>query len=337
MKGIQKKYWLAVILVVSVLFILFWGILSNLDFSQPNQDIIYGVTFSHKYASEELGLNWTEVYWDILNDLKVERMRLALHWDILEPRDDYFNYTDWDWMLEQAKKHDVEVILAIGRRTPRWPECHDPKWIATLNTNQQQAEILEMLEKTVKHFKQYHHIIAWQVENEPLLDFFGRCPKADFNFLKKEVELVRSLDDRPIMITDTGELSNWRKAAILADIFGTTMYKVVWNKYIGVWRYPWPPAYYYFKAKNIKSDYDLEKVVVAELQAEPWGKGKPIIEMEIFEQKNMFSLADFENSLEYMERAGFREAYLWGVEWWYWLKQHGEESYWNRAKLIWQN
>ncbi len=336
-KQAQQSNWVLVSLGLLFLFVIMWAVVSNLDFSSSGRPIKFGVTFSKEYASRELGLDWTEVYLAILNDLQVKDIRLAVAWDKIEQADNFYNFADYEWMVEQAEKRGVNIIMAIGRRTPRWPECHEPSWVKRLSQPEQDKELLEYIKKLVEHFKGYKNIIAWQVENEPFLDFFGECPPSDMELLKEEVALVKSLDQRPIIITDTGELSDWHKAASLADIFGTTMYKAVWNKYIGVWRYPWPPAYYYFKAKKIKAKYDLQKVIVAELQAEPWSKGQPITQMSLWDQFSLFDSNDFRNNLDYVKRAGFEEAYLWGVEWWYWLKQvKNEPIFWNQAKLIWQ-
>ena len=326
-----------VLVIVLVALSIIWAIISALDFGSDNK-VKFGVTFSHKYASQ-LGLDWTEVYWAIINDLGVKDVRLAVHWDLIEEQNNFFNFADFEWMVEQAQERDINIIMTVGRRTPRWPECHDPVWLKGLDKQSQDEELLEMLERVVNYFKKYENISAWQIENEPMLDLFGECPMADKELLKQEVELVRSLDSRPIMITDTGELSDWDEAASLADIFGTTMYKVVWNKFIGVWRYPWPPAYYYFKAKRIDRKYELQKIIVSELQAEPWTKGdEDIRQMKMWDQFNMFNRGDFRKNLEYVRRAGFKEAYLWGAEWWYWLKkEQNRPEFWNEAKLIWQN
>ena len=331
------KKWIIVLVVVLALFSIIWAVISALDFS-GRQEVTFGVTFSHKYASQ-LGLDWTETYWAIINKLGVKNVRLAVYWDLIEEENNFFNLADYEWMVEEAAKKDVNIIMVIGRRTPRWPECHDPKWLASMDKEDQERELMEMLEKVVNHFKKYKNISVWQVENEPLLNLFGKCPPADKGLLAKEVALVRSLDTRPIMITDTGELSSWDEAASLADIFGITMYRVVWNRFIGVWRYPWPPAYYYFKAKRISKKYNLDKIIVSELQAEPWTKGGVNIrEMKIWDQFDTFDLDDFRSNLEYVKRAGFRESYLWGVEWWYWLKKEkNHPEFWNEAKLIWQN
>jgi hypothetical protein len=38
-------------------------------------------------------------------------------------------------------------------------------------------------------------------------------------------------------------------------------------------------------------------------------------------------------NLAFVQRTGFDEAYLWGVEWWYWLKEtQGEPSMWEEGK-----
>lgn len=337
--GKPKKIWLVVLWLVLMIMVIVWLGVVNMDFSRQGEEVKFGVSFSHKYASQELGLDWTEVYWAIIHELEVKDIRLAVPWDLIEERNNHYNFTDIEWMVEEAAKKEVNIILAIGRRTPRWPECHDPGWIGEVDKEEQDRELLEMVERVVKYFRGYENIVAWQVENEPLLDLFGECPKADRELLTREVELVRGLDSRPIMITDTGELSSWDEAAALGDIFGATMYKTVWNKFIGVWRYPWPPAYYHYKMQRIDKKYELDKIIVSELQAEPWTVGEEnITEMSELDQMHLFGLSDLEDNLAYVRQAGFSEAYLWGVEWWYWLaKEEGNDKFWQRAKLIWQD
>lgn len=334
-----SKFSVIIFIILLFVFIIAWVIINRLDYSQPDRPVEFGVTFSHKYAAENLGLDWTEVYWAVLNDLQVKKIRLIAYWDTIEAADDQFNFNDLDWMLSQAAKKDVSVILVIGRRVPRWPECHEPDWLSGLDSAAQNKELLSLIKKIVTHCQKYDNITAWQVENEPYLNIFGECPESDESLLTQEVALVRELDGRPVVITDAGELSNWRSAAAHADIFGTTMYKTVWNKFIGFWRYYFPPVYYYYKTQVIKEKNPrLLDVIVSELQAEPWIPDKQDITLiSLAEQYNSFDLYDFENNLDYVRRAGFHECYLWGVEWWYWLKTvKNEPSFWRRAQEIWQ-
>ncbi len=91
------------------------------------KNITYGVVFSQKHA-QNLGLDWKENYSAILEDLQVKDIKLAAQWDLLEPEAGKYDFGDLDWQLDQAKKQGARVMLAIGMKTPRWPECHLPGW-----------------------------------------------------------------------------------------------------------------------------------------------------------------------------------------------------------------
>lgn len=339
---VHKKigYWLVVIFIILIFLAAFvWAIFNLLNFTPTTGSTTFGVTFSHKYAAEDLGLDWRAVYLAILDDLGVKDLRLVSPWDWVEKDENTYDFSALDWMLTEADKRGVNVVLAIGRRTPRWPECHDPAWLANLSSLAQEQKLLALLERTVTRLKDHQSIKVWQVENEPFLSFFGKCPKPDQALIAREVKLVKLLDYRPVMVTDTGELSNWQSAGSLADILGVTMYKTVWNNLTGIWRYPWPPAYYYFKAEQVKKNNpNLSQVLVSELQAEPWNiNGENVTHFSIAQQYQLFGLSDFRHNLKYVRQAGFPSAYLWGVEWWYWLKTaKNEPGFWNAAKAIWQ-
>ena len=70
-------------------------------------------------------------------------------------------------LIEEAEKRGVKIILAVGRRLPRWPECHLPDWLKHESDEVQKENMLPMLKEVVTHYKDYESIVAWQVENEP--------------------------------------------------------------------------------------------------------------------------------------------------------------------------
>jgi len=38
-------------------------------------------------------------------------------------------------------------------------------------------------------------------------------------------------------------------------------------------------------------------------------------------------------NIDFAKRTGFNEIYVWGVEWWYWMKTvHHDARYWNYAQ-----
>lgn len=298
---------------------------------------VFGVTFSNKYA-KELGLDWQKTYLAVLDDLNVSHLRLVAYWDDIEVKPGKYDFFDLDWQITQAEVRDRKIILSVGQRMPRWPECHRPNWVSSLNSEQSTKSLMNFLTATVNRYKSSGNIIAWQVENEPLLSIFGECPTPDINLLKKEVALVKDLDkSRPIIVTDSGELSTWQSAATVPDILGVTLYRIVWNKYTGFWDYFFvPPSFYRFKADITQVLHkNLKGVIVTEMQMEPWTLGKAMTEMTLKEQQRSFNLQRFKNNIYYAQKTGISQNYLWGVEYWYWLKESGQPQIWNQAKTLW--
>jgi hypothetical protein len=308
-----------------------------LDFSKPK--VSWGVTFSQEYAQNELGLDWKMAYLAILDDLKVDHLRLSAYWNQVEGEKDKFDYNDLDWQVAEASQRNVKIILAVGRRLPRWPECHDPSWLASSTQPEIEAKQLAFVESVVKRYDSNPNIIYFQVENEPFLKFFGKCPPLNKELLKQEIKLVKSLSSKPVLITDSGELSSWLEAGNSgADLLGTTLYRTVYNPQFGYFRWFLPPVFYSAKAGWLKVFSPMEKVIVAELQTEAWHKeNRGLRDMTLSENSESMSLKQFKSNIIFTRRAGFAEVYLWGVEWWYYLKeQRSEDSFWQEAKKLWQ-
>jgi len=298
------------------------------------KEIKWGINFSQKHA-RLLGLDWKETYLALLDDLGAKRIKLITHWDELEPEKDKFHFDDLDWQIKEAEKRDVKILLVIGMKTPRWPECHIPKFAKDFSKEKQQKEILELLKEIVLRYQDFENIWAWQVENEPFFPF-GDCPWVDKNFLKEEIRLVKSLDKkgRPVLISDSGEGSLWITAAKLGDIVGTTLYKKVWVRQIGMYvYYPFPEIFYWRKAWLIKKFFG-KKVICVELQAEPWGP-RLLYDLPLKEQKITMNLEQFKRIINFAKRTGFDEFYLWGAEWWFWLKEKQNElGIWEEAQKL---
>ncbi|OHA64784.1 MAG: hypothetical protein A2672_00420 [Candidatus Wildermuthbacteria bacterium RIFCSPHIGHO2_01_FULL_49_22b] len=297
------------------------------------KNITWGANFSIKQAGE-LGLDWKETYLALLEDLKTKNLRVAVHWDALEQENQTFSFEDLDWLMDRAKEHGAEVMLTVGMKTPRWPECHIPEWAAELSYQELQKEILEMLEAVVLRYKEHPALAAWQVENEPLFPF-GKCPWRDFSFLQKEVELVQSLDSgHDVLVSDAGELSLWFNAARLGDTVAVTLYRKVWfGEFQTHLSFPFPPLFYARKAWLVEKLFGKE-VIVGELQAEPWVPGK-LKDSSLADQGKTMTFADFQNNIAFAKATGLDTFYLWGAEWWYFMKEvRDNDSFWKEAKSI---
>jgi len=332
----MKRYLKKIILGFLIFVLIF---ISYLFIGSPPQaeKITWGMNFSQKHA-QNLGLDWQKTYFALLDDLEVKNIKLITHWDLIEPEKDKYNFEDLDWQVRKTEEKGVKILLVIGMKTGRWPECHIPEWAKNLTKEEQQEEILEMIEKIVSRYKDSRTIELWQVENEPFFPF-GECPWVDKNFLKKEINLVKSLNpNRPIIISDSGEFSFWVTAAKLGDIVGTTLHRRVWSKELKIYvtHYWFRPIYYWRKSQIIKKLFDKE-VIVVELQAEPWCPTL-LYDCSLGEQKKTMNLAQFRKNIEFAKKTGLDKFYLWGGEWWYWLKEkQNQPSIWDEAKNLFQS
>ncbi len=324
---------LLITIAVAIIFLVYFVVSLIRDNLRAAVPIDWGVTFSTKYA-KELGLDWKKVYISILDDLGVKRLRLPVYWDEVQPKSGPYDFREVDWMLAEADKRGAKVILAVGRRVPRWPECHTPAWVSRQGISAENKQLMELIAAETKHFKDSPALEYWQLENEPLLDLFGECSSSDPNLLGREKHALKGIDAvHPVIITDSGELSTWLPTALRADVLGISMYRVTWKKHWGYFFYPITPAYYWQKADVLYPF--VKKVIVTELQAEPWPSDqRSIPATPIDEQYRSMNIKFFRNNIEFARRVGFSEVYLWGAEWWYWIKDRGDASFWNEAKML---
>lgn len=295
----------------------------------------FGVSFS-KLHSDELGLDWQSVYDAILDDLETHRLRLSAHWPLIEPERDMYDFSVMDYQMNRARDKGTSVILAVGRKSPGWPECHTPHWVGYMEWEEQKMEIRQYITEVVERYRDYPNLRYWQVENEPFLNFARPiCGEPDEEFFKEELALVRAIDpDTPILATDGGEFGLWYKAHKYADAFGSTMYLYVYTRHIGYWRYPVHGGFFRWKLNMLEmfSKDDKPKISV-EVGLEPW-LSKPIVQTSLVDQVEHMSMARFDEILKVAAESGFSEHYLWGAEWWYYMKERNHPEYWDRAKEI---
>ena len=301
--------------------------------SRKTYPVKFGISFNHNHA-ESMGLDWREVYTDMLEELKPEYIRIAAMWSEVEREKGVYDFEKVDWMMQKAQENNAKVVLVVGQKAPRWPECHVPGWINDDGETGAREHLFGYIEQTVNRYKDNSALEFWQVENEPFIKFrFGECSKYREDYVVEEIQFVRDRDaNHPIILTDSGELSSWRKAIKYADYFGTTLYRVVRQPDGGIFDYDWmPPAVYRFKA--MLWGQEIDKMFVSELQAEPWFE-TTVHETPWERQKELMNPDKFAANVAYATSVGFEENYFWGVEWWYWARQHGYPEMWEAAKKL---
>lgn len=313
------------LIILSLILIIKNRLIEQNNLSKP---VEFGVSYSPDYAAA-LGLDPQKTYLDILGQLNTKSVRLNAYWDQIEPQPNKFDFSDLDYYVQKAAENQVSVLLTVGYKLPRWPECRAPKWLDTEDKQLRKSKQLQMVQAVISHYENNPAISAFQLENEPLLEF-GTCPPPDLGFLEKEVAFARTLTQKPIILTDSGELSSWIMPMRLSNYFGTTLYRIVYNEYVGFLPYPLQPWFYRTKGILVNKIFAPQNkgIMVIELQGEPWTPSF-ITEVPIEQQVKQFPVEQFKNNIDFARKVGFQTIYLWGVEWWYWMKTQNHPEYWN--------
>ncbi len=331
----MKKWFIRTLIGVAVLSIC--GLLTLIILAQKNnpERIVYGMSYNVPYVLE-LGLDPNKVLDAYLNELGIRNLRMSAHWKLTEPKKDQFDFSWMDRDLKKVEAVDAHVIFGVGRRLPRWPECHIPDWAQTLTWEEQKAEIREYITAVVTRYKNSPAITHWQVENEPYLGLFAHehCGDLDEAFLEEEIALVKSIDPtRPILVTDSGNLGTWNGAYAHGDSFGTSVYVYFWNPELGQFKTILPPWFYRVKENIMALIHGEKETFLIELSLEPWLL-EPVTEVPVETQYLRMDLNKFNEIIAYAKATRYEKQYLWGGEWWYWLREHGRPEMWERGREL---
>lgn len=314
------------IIITALVVFLFVG------WSRPSKDTEYGMTFSRTYAKNDLELNPDAVLASALDDLRIRRFRIPAYWNLLEPSENQWDFTDLDKDINAIAARKGTVVLAIGQKLPRWPECWTPSWLKKMTAAEQHDRTLKYLREVVTRYRSNPTIVGWQVENEPHFAY-GDCSTMNVQTLRSELDLARQLDPkRPVFSTDSGELSLWATFGSAVDKLGVSVYRVVRNPRIGTWSYWFLPPYFYQRKALLLKPLGLKGIYVSEFQMEPWSNA-PLLKTPIDDQLKTMDVERMKKNFTYASKMGVSPVDFWGVEWWYWMKEkQGHPEFWQTAK-----
>lgn len=316
----------SILLVLSlVLMVRFWWV-------QRTEQEVIGTSFSQVQA-ERYGSDWKDNYISMIDELGFRHLRIATYWDRIEKNPGEYDFSEIDFMIEEAKKRNAKITLVLGQKTIRVPECYYPTWLDKNDSNEVGLRVNKMIKATAERYKNEPVVEAWQLENEFLLRSFGDCPKQNLNreALAKELGTLKSIDNsRQIVLTQSDQIG-WPISGPFGDIYGFSMYRYVWSP-IGYYRYPQSGLFNWWKA-SIISWYANQKTKVHELQAEPWGKvGNEDLDYDSTMQT--MNPKQLNENLEYARQTQIKRIDLWGSEWWYAMRSKGHPEMWETIKSL---
>lgn len=289
------------------------------------QDPRYGFTFSSAYT-DSLGIDTRETLAAALTDFAPAFVRLPLYWDAVEPVEGEFSWDLVDDEVSRIHEAGVAVHMVIGAKVPRWPECFVPAWVRSHDRDAFEVSLLAYERAVLERYQ--HAVDVWQVENEPFFAF-GDCPAPSIPFFLQEIALVREIDPgAQVQMTVSGEQELWTVAMPFADRIGVSMYRRVRSAMFGSFTFPLSPAWYALMRLPVAP---FRAVVLSELQMEPWFTSHPRYLDEAL-AASYFTPDDALANIAYARAAGFSEVSFWGVEWWYYLREHGYPQLWNTMR-----
>lgn len=322
--------------IVGVLFFVSVFVFGFLMIGNAPQKVTpqFGVTYSVEYA-RYLGFDPHELLQQIVTDLRPTVVRFPVYWTDIEKVEGDYSFAAYHALLRKLQETNTPVILTVGYKVPRFPECYAPSWTQELSARAFEDRLRSYVATTVHEFASYDNILMWQVENEPFFPFGENCRERTYDDVAKEIALVKRIDERPILVTDSGELSTWRQAISLSDVFGTTMYRTVYNEMMGHITVPLRSVFYYRKSLLARTFFHDVPVINAELQMEPW-VGKGIVETDFDELSRLFTVEDFNEHIAFARETGLPLHVLWGVEYWYYAARQGDDSLLIAAQELWK-
>jgi hypothetical protein len=173
--GWWHKLVTVVVLTAFVLVSIMYGIAQWYIHSEAGKPLQMGVSFIPDYA-QSLGVNPQQTM-DALIGIGVKQFRLVSYWSDMEPSPGQYDFSQLDWEFQKAEAAHAKVILTLGLRQPRWPECHAPSWANTAAPlSQWQPQLEQFMQKVVDSVIRTRPALeSYQLENEYFLQGFGTC------------------------------------------------------------------------------------------------------------------------------------------------------------------
>lgn len=317
-----------------------YGIAQWYIHSVANKPLQMGVSFIPDYA-QSLGLDPQQTM-DALTGIGAKQFRLVSYWSDMEQTPGHYDFSQLDWQFKKAEAAHAKVILAVGLRQPRWPECHAPDWVNINQPDSQwQPQLETFMQKVVERYRNSPSLQQYQLENEYFLKGFGICTNYDRGRLVNEYNLVKKLDPKhTVIVGRSNNALGFPVGQPQPDEFSISVYKRVWDAGVTHRYLEYPqPAWFYGYIAGVQKIFNHKDMMIGELQAEAWPpNGQTIQQTSLAEQNKSLNAKRLQDRFGYGKATGMRSMDLWGAEYWYYRKQvlH-DPSLWNVAQQEFKN
>lgn len=296
----------------------------------PPREPTFGFSFSAPYA-ESFGLDPRGAYVELLDSFDFQSVRIPVYWNRVYQEGTY-DFSEVDFLVKEAKKRGLEVVLSFGYRNFRWPECHAPTEVLAKDNSAFEKELSAFNQAVLDHYAPTDLVDIWQVENEPLLH--PHCRRLGFRDALNAIDQIKYSDEmeRPVMLTFGGigltAIPFTWKLTEGADIIGVSFYPRILDP---LFRRHYIETFNLglFSPRGIRREREFvegrgKRFWVVESQAEPWAGDPRTMSPEIL-QSNLEQLLSY---------GGAEKTFLWGAEWWLKEKEEGRPELFESAQEL---
>lgn len=307
----------------AILFIiLVWYTLTHPEPTLQHKEPLWGFSYSPKQA-ERWNLDWKESYVFLLDELRPQSIRIPLYWDETEKEPGVLSFERVEFLLREAKKRNIPVVLNIGYRVFRYPECHVPEWVQQRTPQQFEEALLSYLGHVINYLSKSTlkgTLEAIQIENEARNELQKQCPPTPYTLLEKEVVIVKdTFPDMPVVLTWAGDLppSDYKTYIRYGDIVAASFFPRRWNHVLYLYDevFSWGIlSIRHIGRERAAAESIGKQFWISEFEAEPWGEENETATPE--------RITRYKKLLDSF--GGTERVYLWGAEWWAWKAKQGD-------------
>ena len=87
--------------------------------------------------------------------------------------------------------------------------------------------------------------------------------------------------------------------------------------------------------KQEKEGLSLKDIQLPELRDYAIKRDFEVVREFVFSESADYKIRKkFNEMIDFASKTGFDQQYLWGAEWWYWMKEQGYSEHWEIAKKL---
>lgn len=302
-----------------------------------------GTTFSYRECQFLKIDPWSTL--KAIARLGLNPIRIGTYWQDLQPKKKQYDFCLLDKQIKILSGLKTDIILELGMKAPRWPEYYLPSWLSKEDINSQKVQdnLLFFIEKVIKKYKDNPQIKWINVENEPL-NYSGPDEKRiSFKTLKQEVDLVRCLTSKPIILNTWLEMHPRKRFfRKLIKRERALHYCLKYGDILGISVYPQFPGqsaleekhWWFLKRIRKKAKKRKKNVWVTEMQAEPWEQSDDLKNFRDSMGNSSCVPNDIISYFNKLKQMDFETILLWGAEFWYRCRREKNHHWWQAIKKL---